>query len=165
MYIYIDIWWICLNLCSVKRKFQCPISQLKKTIFAWNFEGGLIDHQRCFIPNFKFLAVQKPNFLEPKFGQNRLLTGLTARQVFLYFPWIWLQGYVGLFVRCIWSPYRLASLLITIGGQFLSFAEKLVQRLCRESYPILTIANVICSYRQKDFLYMEIVGMVNIKVT
>ena len=25
--------------------------------------------------NFKFLAVQEPNFLEPKFGQNRLLTG------------------------------------------------------------------------------------------
>ena len=62
-------------LCSVKRKFQCPISQLTKTIFTCNFEGDLIDHQSCFIPNFKFLAVQEPNFLEPKFGQNGLLTG------------------------------------------------------------------------------------------
>ena len=73
--LYIYMWCICQNLCSVKRKFQCPISQFTKTIFTWNFEGDLIDHQPCFIPNFKFLAVQKPNFLEPKFGQNRLLTG------------------------------------------------------------------------------------------
>ena len=69
------IWCICQNLCSVKRKFQWPISQLTKTIFTWNFEGDLIDHQPCFKPNFKFLAVQEPNFLEPKFGQSRLLTG------------------------------------------------------------------------------------------
>ena len=77
LYIYtcIYIWCICQNLCSVKHKFQCPISQLTKTIFTWNFEGDLIDHQPCFIPNFKFLAVQELNFREPKFGQDRLLTG------------------------------------------------------------------------------------------
>ena len=74
----ICIWCICQNLCSVKRKFQCPISQLAKTIFTWNFEGDLIDYQSCFIPNFKVLAVQEPNFLEPKFGQNRLLTGFST---------------------------------------------------------------------------------------
>ena len=74
-YIYIYMWCIVLNLCSVKRKFQCLISQPRKIIFTWNFEGGLIDHQSCFTQNLKFLAVQEPNFLEPKFGQNRLLTG------------------------------------------------------------------------------------------
>ena len=58
-----------------QRKFQYPISQLTNNIFTSNFESDLIDHQSCFIPNFKFLAVQEPNFLEPKFGQNRLLTG------------------------------------------------------------------------------------------
>ena len=72
--LYIYIMW-CQNLCSVKRKFQCPISQLTRTIFTWKLEGDLIDHQPCFIPSFKFLAVEEPNFLEPKFGQNRLLTG------------------------------------------------------------------------------------------
>ena len=77
------IWCTCQNLCSVKRKFQCPISQLTKTIFTWNFEGDLIDHQPCFIPNFKFLAVQEPNFLEPKFGQNRLLTGFCIFERFI----------------------------------------------------------------------------------
>ena len=56
-------------------QISMSISQLTKTIFTWNFEGDLIDHQPCFIPSFKFLAVQEPNFLEPKFGQNRLLTG------------------------------------------------------------------------------------------
>ena len=89
IYIYIYMWCICQNLCSVKRKFQCPISQLTKTIFTWNFEGDLIDHQPCFIPNFKFLAVQEPNFLEPKFGQNRLLTGfcmyIGPASVFVHF--------------------------------------------------------------------------------
>ena len=63
-----------LNLCSVKRKFQCSISQLIKKIFALNFEGGLIDHQSCFIQNLKFLAVREPVFLKSKFGQNRPLT-------------------------------------------------------------------------------------------
>ena len=63
-----------LNLCSVKRKFQCPTSQLIKKIFAWNFEGGLIDHQLCFTQNLKFLADREPVFLKPKFGQNRPLT-------------------------------------------------------------------------------------------
>ena len=38
--------------------------------FTLNCEGDLIDHQPCFIPSFKLLAV-----LEPKFGQNQLLTG------------------------------------------------------------------------------------------
>ena len=74
IYIYIYIWCICQNLCSVKRKFQCPISQPRKMIFTWNFEGGLIDHQLCFIQNFKFLAVQELVFLKSKFGQNRPLT-------------------------------------------------------------------------------------------
>ena len=46
-----------------------------KNDFRLKFECDLINHQPCFIPNFKFLAVQEPNFLEPKFGQNRLLTG------------------------------------------------------------------------------------------
>ena len=64
-----------LNLYSVKRKFQCPISQLTNNVFTSNFESDLINHQSCFIPNFKFLAGQEPNFLEPKFGQNQLLTG------------------------------------------------------------------------------------------
>ena len=63
-----------LNLCSAKRKFQYPISQLVKTIFTCNFEGGLIDHQSYFVQNFKFLAVQEPGFLKSKFGQNRPLT-------------------------------------------------------------------------------------------
>ena len=92
-------------------------SQLTKTIFTWNFEGDLIDHQPCFIPNFKFLAVQEPIFLEPKFGQNRLLTGFCmyiGQQAFLYFSWIWLRDYVGLFFRCFGLPYRLASPLIYI---------------------------------------------------
>ena len=74
-HIYIYIWCICLNLCSVKRKFQRPISQVIKKIFTWNFEGGLIDHQSCFTQNLKFLAVQEPAFLKSKFGQNRPLTG------------------------------------------------------------------------------------------
>ena len=43
--------------------------------FHLKFEGDLIDHQLCFILNFKFLAAQEPNFLELKFGQNRLLIG------------------------------------------------------------------------------------------
>ena len=63
-----------LNLCSVKRKFQCPISQPRKMIFTLNFEGGLIDYQLCFIQNLKFLAVQEPVFVKSKFGQNRPLT-------------------------------------------------------------------------------------------
>ena len=63
-----------LNLCSVKRKFQYPISQPRKMIFTWNFEGGLIDHQSCFTQNLKFLAVRESVFLKSKFGQNRPLT-------------------------------------------------------------------------------------------
>ena len=63
-----------LNLCSVKRKFQYPISQPRKMIFTLNFEGGLIDHQLCFTQNLKFLAVREPVFLKSKFGQNRPLT-------------------------------------------------------------------------------------------
>ena len=43
-------------------------------LFTRNFEGGLIDHQPCFIQYFKFLAVQEPAFQKSKFGQNRLLT-------------------------------------------------------------------------------------------
>ena len=74
-YTYIYTWCICLNLCSVKRKFQRPISQLIKKIFTWNFEGGLIDHQSCFTQNLKFLAVREPAFLKSKFCQNRPLTG------------------------------------------------------------------------------------------
>ena len=74
IYICLYIWCIVLNLCSVKRKFQCPISQPRKMIFTWNFEGGLIDHQSCFTQNLKFLAVREPVFLKSKFGQNRPLT-------------------------------------------------------------------------------------------
>ena len=59
--------YIHLKKCSGKCKFQYIISQLRKTTFTRNFVGDLIDHQ--------FLAVQELNFLEPKFGQNRLLTG------------------------------------------------------------------------------------------
>ena len=125
IYLY-NIWCICQNLCSVKRKFQCPISQLIKKIFAWNFEGGLIDHQSCFTKNLKFLVVRELVFLKSEFGQNRRLTLFyiyiyvyiyiymyyRPSKCFLYFTWIWFRGYVGLFFRCIWSPYRLASLLI-----------------------------------------------------
>ena len=75
IYILLSLWCKCQNLCSVKRKFQCTISQLTKTTFTWNFEGDVIDHQQCFILSFKLLAVQELNFLEPKFVQNRLLTG------------------------------------------------------------------------------------------
>ena len=60
---------------SGKCKFQCIISLLVKVHLTGKFEDRLVDHQPCFIPNFKFLAVQEPIFLEPKFGQNRLLTG------------------------------------------------------------------------------------------
>ena len=74
IYVYIYMWCIVLNLCSVKSKFHCPISQLIKKIFAWNFEGGLIDHQLWFTQNLKFLAVREPVFLKSKFVQNRLLT-------------------------------------------------------------------------------------------
>ena len=63
-----------LNLCSVKRKFQCPISQPMKMTFTCDFNGGLIDHQSCFTQNLKFLAVREPVFLKSKFGQNRPLT-------------------------------------------------------------------------------------------
>ena len=63
-----------LNLCSIKRKFHCPISQLIKKIFARNFEGGLIDHQLYFTQNFKFLVVREPVFLKSKFDQSRPLT-------------------------------------------------------------------------------------------
>ena len=108
IYIYIYMWCMVLNLCSVKRKFQCPISQPRKMIFTWNFEGGLIDHQLCFIQNFKFLAVREPAFLKSKFGQNRPLTGFQMYyrpgKCFSYFTWIWFRGSVGLFFRCIWSP-------------------------------------------------------------
>ena len=65
---------ICLNSCSEKRKFQSPLSQLVVMLFTLNFEGALIDHQPCFMPNFKFLAVQEHAFLKSKFGQNRPLT-------------------------------------------------------------------------------------------
>ena len=63
-----------LNLCSVKRKFQCPISQPRKMIFSRNFEGALIDQQQFFIQNFKSLAVEEPGFLKSKFCKNRPLT-------------------------------------------------------------------------------------------
>ena len=65
---------ICLNFCSEKRKFQGPLSQLVIMLFTRNLEGGLIDHQPCFIQNFKFLAIQEPAFQKSKFGQNWLLT-------------------------------------------------------------------------------------------
>ena len=55
--------------------FNVPYLSLRIRFSLEFYEGDLIDHQPCFIPNFKFLAVQEPNFLEPKFGQNRLLTG------------------------------------------------------------------------------------------
>ena len=66
--------WICLNFRSEKRKFQGILSQLVIMLFTSNFEGDLIDHQPCFMQNFKFLAVHEPAFLKPKFGQNRPLT-------------------------------------------------------------------------------------------
>ena len=72
--ISIYLLWICLNFCSGKRKFQGPLSQLVIMLFTWNFEDGLIDHQPCFIQNFKFLVVQEPTFQKSKFGQNRPLT-------------------------------------------------------------------------------------------
>ena len=62
---------ICLNFCSEKRKFQGVQSQLVIMFFTGSFEAGLIDHQPCFIQNFKFLAVQEPAFQKSKFGQNR----------------------------------------------------------------------------------------------
>ena len=42
---------------------------------TWNFEGSLVEYQSYYKQNFKLLAGQEPNFLDPKFGQNRLLTG------------------------------------------------------------------------------------------
>ena len=39
IHIYIYIWCIVLNLCSVKRKFQCPISQPRKNDFHLTFWG------------------------------------------------------------------------------------------------------------------------------
>ena len=74
LYLYVYLLWICLNFCSEKRKFEGVLSQLVIMLFTWNFEGGLIEHQPCFIQNFKFLAVQEPAFQKSKFGRNRLLT-------------------------------------------------------------------------------------------
>ena len=73
--------------------FQCPISQLMKMIFTLNFEGGLIDHQPCFVQSFKFLAVQELVFLKSKLGQNRPLTGfcmyiLGPASILFFFTWI-----------------------------------------------------------------------------
>ena len=65
---------VCLNFCSEKCKFRGPLFQLLIMLFTLNFEGGLIDHQPCFIQNFKFLAVQEPAFQKSKFDQNRPLT-------------------------------------------------------------------------------------------
>ena len=70
IYIYIH-----LKKCSGKCKFQGNISQLVSMNLIWNFEGSLVEHQSCYKQNFKFLAVQEHNFLEPKFRQNRPLTG------------------------------------------------------------------------------------------
>ena len=42
--------------------------------FDLKFEGSLVEHQLYCTQNFKFLAVQEPNFLKPKFGSNRPLT-------------------------------------------------------------------------------------------
>ena len=74
IYIYIYI-YIHLKKCSGKCKFQGNISQLVSMHLIWNFEGSLVEHQLCYKQNFKCLAVQEPNFREPKFRQNRPLTG------------------------------------------------------------------------------------------
>ena len=109
----IYIWCICQNLCSVKRKFQCPISQLTNNIFTSNFEGDLTDYQPYFIPNFKFLAVQEPNFLEPKFGQNRLLTGfcmyIGSASVFVLYLALILGLCRAVFPMCLVSPIGLPA--------------------------------------------------------
>ena len=105
IYIYI---YIHLKKCSGKCKFQGNISQLVSMHLIWNFDSRLVEHQSCYNQNFKFLAVQEPNFLEPKFSQNWPLTGLCMyigpASVFFFFTWIWVQCYVELFFQCIWSP-------------------------------------------------------------
>ena len=73
LYLYLCVYYGCLNFCSEKRKFQGPLSQLKIMLFTKNFEGGLIDHHPCFIQNFKFLAVQEPAFQKSKSAVNRVL--------------------------------------------------------------------------------------------
>ena len=55
---------------SGKCKFQCFISQLVELQLTCNFDDPLVKHQSYCKPNFKFLAVQVPTFLKPKFGQN-----------------------------------------------------------------------------------------------
>ena len=67
--------WLHLKKWSGKCKFQGNIYQLVSMHLIWNFEGSLVEHQSCYKQNFKFLTVQEPNFLEPKFRQNRPLTG------------------------------------------------------------------------------------------
>ena len=59
----------------MKRKFQHTISRLVKLQLTSNFENRLVEHQSCYRQNFKFLPVQEPRFLKPKFGQNQPLTG------------------------------------------------------------------------------------------
>ena len=67
--------YIHLKKCSGKWKFQGNISQLVRMHLTWDFEGSLVKHQSYYKQSFKFLVVQEPNFLEPKFRQNRPLTG------------------------------------------------------------------------------------------
>ena len=63
------------DVSSMECKFQGSISRLVKMHLTWNFEGSQVEHQSYYKQNFKFLAGQEPDFLDPKFGQNRPLTG------------------------------------------------------------------------------------------
>ena len=88
-YISISIMDICLNFCSGKRNFQVPLSQLVIMLFTRNFEGGLIDHQPCFIQNLKFLSVQETCFSKiqiwPKSAVNRVLDVYRPGYCFFFF--------------------------------------------------------------------------------
>ena len=101
---------------SGKCKFQCFISQLVKLQLTWNFEDPLVEHQSCYKQNFKFLAVQEPIFLKPKFGQNRPLTGfcmyIGPARLFFSLLEFDLGVMLGCFSDVFGLPYRLASLLI-----------------------------------------------------
>ena len=119
LYIYIYIYlYIHLKKCSGKWKFQGKISQLVSMHLIWNFDGSLVEHQSCYKQNFKFLAVQEPNFLEPKFRQNWPLTGfcMYIGPASVFFLYLDLSSVLcrGCFSDVFGLPYRLASLLIYI---------------------------------------------------
>ena len=121
---------------------------------TWNLEGSLVEHQSYYKQNFKFLPIQELNFLEPRFSQNRPLTGfcmsigLASR---VYFSCIWLPSYIYSSISDVFClPYRLASLLI------FSDQESLYESISTSIDYIFRSRKSVWEYSYKYRLYFQI---------